>query len=359
MIRFTSLQFRVQAAVASVALVVAAVVLAVTGPHLLHLYDTIVATCTAHGDCSTADSNFLQNDRTLQIALDAIATVVPGIIGIFWGAPLVARELETRTFRLAWTQSVTRGHWMAMKIAFVGLASMAVAGLLSLMVTWWSSPVDRVNMNVFGSFDQRDIVPIGYAAFAFVLGVTAGVLIRRTLPAMAATVAVFVMVRFTVAQWIRPHLMTPLSQVMALSPTNIGGYGSTNGAASMLLPGTPNLPNAWILSTQIVDKAGHPLTAQYLANACPSLSSGLGGGPSPGIGSGSGNVSAHPVRAPASANALLQHCVEKLSATFHQVTSYQPGSHYWPIQWFETGIFVGAALLLSGFSIWWVRSRLT
>ena len=46
--------------------------------------------------------------------------VVPAIIGIFWGAPLVARELETGTYRLAWTQSVTRTRWLAVKLAVVG-----------------------------------------------------------------------------------------------------------------------------------------------------------------------------------------------------------------------------------------------
>ena len=96
MIRFAWLQFRTQAAVVFGGLVVVAIILAVTGPHLVHLYDTTVATCATHGDCSTAASSFLQNDRTLQILLDAVVVVVPGIIGVFWGAPLVARELETR-----------------------------------------------------------------------------------------------------------------------------------------------------------------------------------------------------------------------------------------------------------------------
>ena len=359
MIRFTALQFRAQAAVALVALLIAAVVLAVTGPHLLHLYDTIVATCAAHGDCSTADSNFLAVDHGLQVALNVLIIAVPGIIGLFWGAPLVAHELEARTFRLAWTQGVTRTRWTAVKIACVGLASMAVAGLLSLMVTWWSSPVDRVNLNVFGTFDQRDIVPIGYAAFAFVLAVTAGVVIRRTLPAMAGTLAVFVFVRIAVTNWIRPHFMTPLKQVMPLRPSTISGFGSMNGSALNLFPGSPNIPNAWIFSTQIVDKTGHPLTAQYLAKACPSMVAGLSGGPTPPVGVGNGSISAHPVRAPAAVNQLLDKCVIKLSATFHEVASYQPGSRYWPFQWYELGIFVGFSLILVGISIWWVRSRLS
>jgi hypothetical protein len=357
MIRFTALQFRAQAAVAFVAMVIAAVVLAITGPHLLHIYDTVVATCAAHGDCSSAVPNFLQLDHGLQIALNILIIVVPGIIGLFWGAPLVAHELEARTFRLAWTQSVTRTHWVAVKIACVGLASMAVAGLLSLMVTWWSSPVDRANLNVFGTFDQRDIVPIGYAAFAFVLAVTAGVVIRRTLPAMATTLALFVFVRIAVTNWIRPHFMTPLKQAIGLSPSTIGGFGSMNGSAPNLLPGSSNIPNAWVLSTQIVDKAGHPLTSQYLAKACPSLVAGFGVGPPPGAGNGS--VSVRPVKGSQGSNAVLNDCVTKLSATFHQVATYQPASRYWPFQWYELGLYILAALLLAGVSIWWVRNRLS
>ena len=185
MIRFASLQFRMQAAVAFGALVVIAVVLGLTGPHLAHLYDTTVATCGTHGDCTSATATFLSNDRLLQ-DLGNVVIALPAIIGVFWGAPLVAHELETGTHRLVWTQSVTRTRWFAVKLGLGGVASMAAAGLFSLMMTWWSSPIDRINGNRFTSvFDQRGIVPIGYAAFAFALGVLAGVLIRRTLPAMA------------------------------------------------------------------------------------------------------------------------------------------------------------------------------
>ena len=134
---------------------------------------------------------------------------MPALIGVFWGAPLVARELETGTYRLAWNQSVTRTRWLAVKLGLIGLAAMAAAGLLSLMVTWWSSPIDQAlaargpqraqRRNRFAPllFGARGIVPIGYAAFAFALGVTVGVLIRRTLPAMATTLAVFVAVRWS------------------------------------------------------------------------------------------------------------------------------------------------------------------
>ena len=133
--------------------------------------------------------------------------LTPAIIGLFWGAPLITRELETGTFRLAWNQSVTRTRWMAVKLGLIGLAAMAATGLFSLMITWWADPIDRVTTSGWRAgydvvhrlaplvFDARGITPIGYAAFAFALGITAGVLIRRTLPAMAATLAAFAAVQ--------------------------------------------------------------------------------------------------------------------------------------------------------------------
>jgi hypothetical protein len=56
---------------------------------------------------------------------------------------------------------------------------------------------------------------------------------------------------------------------------------------------------------------------------------------------------------------VLQDCVAKIGATYHQVVTYQPGSRFWGFQWYELAIFLGAALILGCFSVWWVRRRLT
>jgi ABC-type transport system involved in multi-copper enzyme maturation permease subunit len=342
----------IQAAVVFGGLAVAAVILAITGPHLVHLYDTTVATCATHGDCSTANSAFLKNDRTLQILFDALVVVLPGIIGVFWGAPLVARELESGTFRLVWTQSVTRTRWAALKLGAVGLASIAAAGLLSLMVTWWSSPIDRANASMFTSFDQRDIVPLGYAAFAFALGVLCGVLIRRTVPAMAATLAGFAATRLLFNHFVLPKLITPIQQSFALSQQTVQGFGQMNGGSFMLFPGDPNLPNAWFTSAQFVDRTGHPLSSQVLTSTCPNLMT----GPGPGGPAGEGAQTAVPVTGGRSA---LQDCVTKLSSTDHEVVTFQPASRYWSFQWFELAIYLGVAAALATTCIWWVRRRLS
>ncbi len=281
MIRLTWIQFRVQAVVAFASLVVVAIGLAVTGPHLVHLYNISVATCAAHGDCSTVTTAFLRNDNSLRTLLGVAVTVIPGIIGIFWGAPLVAREIEDGTFRVVWTQSVTRTRWLAVKLGAIGLVSMAVAGLLSLMVTWWANPLDRAHMNAFATFDQRDIVAIGYAAFAFALGVAAGVLIRRTLPAMATTMVAFVTARLVMSRSVRPNLITPAIDPsrscqrstprpsLASGPARPGRTRCNSGPQTFRTPGStqrglstapvmPSPPSSWAAPVQTLVAANPP-----------------------------------------------------------------------------------------------------
>jgi hypothetical protein len=331
-IRFAWLQFRMQAAVTAGALTIVAVVLALTGPGLVHLYDTTVASCAAQHDCSTATTDFTGTDGPLQVFLNFLLLIVPLLIGMFWGAPLVSREFETGTFRLAWTQGVTRSRWLAVKLGLGAVASAAIAGLLSLIMSWWSSRLDYVNADPFNSlrFGVRDVVPIGYAAFAFALGLTAGLLFRRMLPAMLTALVGFVAAREAVTAWVRPHLFTPLHQSLPIttatpvsvdqtSPGVIEAFESVRGIS---------LPNAWVYSVKIVDQAGHTPATSFLSRACPL-----------------GNYGPLNPR----------DCTARLAARFHQLVTYQPGSRYWPMQWYELAIFLGLFIVLGTFCFWWIR----
>jgi hypothetical protein len=359
MLWLTWRQLRTQAAVVFGVLVAIAIVLAVTGPHLVHLYDTTVKPCASHGDCGTETALFTERGRLLQ-QLGQVVLVAPALLGIFWGAPLVAREFENNTFRLAWTQSVSRTRWLATKLALVGLASLITAGLLSLMVTWWSSPFDRIADSPFSPayFDRRDLVPIGYAAFAFALGVTAGVLVRRTLPAMAATLVAFIGVRLAVVEWVRPHLMTPLKITTALPAS------SPNGSTSA---GTPN-PSDWVISEHTINGAGQVI-GQH-GGFGPNGDFGVNASPTTGrLALSDGQACPRSIRLPGlarspragppsrSATKAIQECLDKLH--IRQVITYQPTNRYWPFQMYETAIFVGLALVLAGFCFWWFRRRLS
>jgi hypothetical protein len=330
-IRFAALQLRIQAAVALGAIVVVAIVLAITGPHLVNLYDTTVAPCSAHNDCAAAGSALTDTDGPLQVFLTFLLLVVPVLIGMFWGAPLLAREYESGTYRLAWTQGVTRTRWLAVKLGLGALVSIVVSGLLSLMVTWWWSPLNAVGANPFDSvyFGTRDLTPVGYAVFAFVFGSCAGLLMRRTVPAMFTALAGFAAVRYVVNSWVRPHLMTPLRKFLAINSSSPLNMGETPAGFQVSATTRGVLPGDWVYSSHIVDKAGHAPTTAFLNNACPV---------------------AH-----ASAQVNYATCAANLAARFHEVVIYQPESRFWTFQWYETAIFLGLTAVLAGICFLWIR----
>jgi ABC-type transport system involved in multi-copper enzyme maturation permease subunit len=341
MIRISYWQFRLPLGIALGGLAVVAVIAALTGPGIAHLYDTTVATCASNGgDCSTALSLFNAHDQVLKVIAQLIPLGLPAVLGMFWGAPLVARELESGTFRLAWTQGRSRLRWLGAKLAVVGLAALTVQGLIGLALAWWWNPVGRANHNRFSPalFGAFGVAPVGYAAFALALGITAGVVIRRTLPAMATTLAVFAGVRLAVTYWVRPYFAAPTRLVLPISPHQSIGIDSPARGQMSLNFFPPGLPDAWLLSSQVTNAAGQKPSGAVLSQQCPQLLQAQ---------IGQGNMSA-----------ALTACVTKLSATFHQTVAYQPASRYWPFQWAELGLFTALALALAAFSAWWIRRRL-
>jgi hypothetical protein len=344
MIWLTWRQFRTQAMVASGVLAAVALLFYFTGQNLYQMFDSSgIATCHTADACSAAQSAFL--DRVKGDSLYPILYFVGigGIylalaaVGMFWGAPLIARELEAGTFRLTWNQSTTRTHWLAAKLGVIALAAMAVAGLFSWLITWWSGPIDRADAmpgyntqaipNRFNPliFGARDVLPVGCAAFAFVLGVTIGLLIRRTLPAMAVTFAVFVAALVVLPMNVWPHLTGPEHTVTALRTTGGPGTRYNQEGNRMTVSMEVNIPGAWVLSTQTVDPAGRPFTGP-VTPAC------------------------------AATNATPQACfasIDKLN--LRQVVTYQPASRYWRFQWSETAAYLMLAGSLAAFCIRRIR----
>jgi hypothetical protein len=359
MIRFAWVQTRTQTAIAVTALAAVAVVALVTGPRLLHLYHVDVAACQGSA-CASATTAFLASYRWIQVFAPQLLLVLPALLGMFWGAPLVARELETGTFRLAWTQSVTRKRWLAVRLGAGALTGMAVAGLLSLVLTWWFSPIDRVQLNPLdpSMFGVRGIAPVGYAAFAFMLGVTAGTLLRRTVPAMAVTLVGFAAARLAVTYYVRPYLMGSLRIVtpVVMNPDN-GGPPIGTGAIQ---------PGSWILSDQTVNGAGQVIGQNggigpngsigfHVSHGAVTL---VGAGPCPNTFSAAALGGTRSASGPsASFNAAAQECITKLG--IRNIVTYQPLSHYWPLQAYETLIFLGLAVALAAFCFWRVSRSLT
>ena len=349
-------QLRAPAAVGALGVFGVLVALAVTGPHLLHVYDTVVVPCAAHGDCFSVTSHFQGLDSQLKHMSSSVMLVAPVLLGIFLGVPLVARELEAGTYRLAWTQSVTRMRWIATRLTLVTLATSVLMALLSTAVTWWQRPLDLVNNALWRNFDQRDVVPVAFAVFAVALGALFGALACRTLVAMASTIAVYAGARYLVAQYIRPNLFAPLRANLPFRfRVTATGTESTIG---------PPQPSDWPVSNQIVTGTGKVVGE----NGEIGPNGNLGGfnvkGNGTAVFTGVGRC---PNRIPVSLGvphshstpatlAALQRCID----SFHlrEVVTYQPASRYWPLQWAEAAIFVALAVALAVGCVWWVRRRL-
>jgi hypothetical protein len=327
-------QFRTATWIATGGLASVAVLLAVTGRTLAAQW-TSSGAATCRGPCSHAVDSFVQlvASSVTGVVYDAVLLLtyaVPPLIGIFWGAPLIARELETGTHRLAWTQSVTRTRWLATKLAVTGAATTATAGLLSWAVTVWSYHVDFVqNYRITPLiYPARGVVPIGYALFALMVGVTMGMLIRRTVPAMAATLAIYVATLASMTLWVRAHLLPATHSLTPLNLSEVRDFLIGPHHQITLTSGvTPD--NAWVLANTTITRAGHLFTGPANPRYCrPNL-----------------DPSA---------------CLNWVGTLgLRQDLTYHPASHFWPLQWTETGILIGVALLLAGFCIWSTRRRLT
>jgi ABC-type transport system involved in multi-copper enzyme maturation permease subunit len=353
-------QFRAQAATAVAALAAFAILLAVTESHMASLYSSSgIAGCHG-GTCAGLASQFLQsltsgqsfpllpggsNEYVILYFLSVLVILIaPAITGMFWGAPLVARELETGTCRLAWNQSVTRARWLTIKLAMIAIAAMAVTEAFSLLQAWWAAPIGKavgfggsasiLTEGRFGwfVFPTHGITPLGYAAFAFALGVSAGVLIRRPIPAMAVTVAIFAVVQFATPVLIRPNLLPSSHATAAIESADV--YVVGNATMTATASAVPGQPGAWIISSGFVNAAGQPVST--VPAACESAVQGVQG----------------PGGSPALDNCLASHGIRVAE-------SYQPVSHYWSLQWAETGMFLALALALAWYCFWRLGRRLS
>ena len=368
MIWLTWRQFRLQVASAAGVVAVFAAILGVTGPNLASLFTSSrIGSCYGGPDkCGAFANQFLTQLYEgsgiaswtvtnlggywpLYVFGIVVILAAPAVIGIFWGAPLIAGEFEAGTHHLVWTQSITRTRWLAIKLTLIGLAAMAVTEALSLMQAWWATPISLtvarggccspMAMNQFSPlvFATHGITPLGYTAFAFVLGVTVGVLVRRAVPAMALSLAIFALLQVAMPLWVRPHLFTPDRTLTTLS-----SWASVDVLASIEVPGqggqftvSPygfSQPEAWILSTSgAVNTAGEPVS--ILPTAC------LPGG------SGKADQSA------------LLDCLDSHGVRIG--VTYQPASRYWAFQWTETAIYAALALAMVGYCFWRIRRRLS
>lgn len=162
-----------------------------------------------------------QDVRGVADLQDGVAAAFGLVIGVFWAAPLLAREFEQRTHLLAWSQDVRPRRWVASQAGWLTLAAALLGAILGTAVVGQADGLSGLKPSSYGEFTLlrfEAFVPlqIAYVLFGFALGLAASALLQRVVPAMGVTAVVFLGVRFGLAQF-RPYYLTPVRSIAPLS----------------------------------------------------------------------------------------------------------------------------------------------
>ena len=220
--------------------------------------------------------------HTMSAAFQPLLIGAPAVAGVFMGAPLLSADFERGTHRLTWTQGMTRRHWAAANLSLLIALSALAAAVMSVDAQIWIARLPNTFNSTWGMYDLQAPVFFSYVLFAVALGAAAGAALRRTVPAMAATLGIFIVVRVAFVELARPHLLPTITRVVV-------GAGNNS-----VVP-----PGAGCVDGTFLDSQLNPL----------------------------------PPGSPLGANTPIS-------------LVYQPAAHFWPMQGIEAGIFVVLALAL-------------
>jgi hypothetical protein len=224
--------------------------------------------------------------HTMSTAFRAVLISAPAVAGVFIGAPLLSADFERGTYLLTWTQGMTRRHWAAANLSLLIALSALAAAVMSVGAQIWIAHLPNTFDSTWGMYDLQAPIVFSYVLFAVTLGAAAGAALRRTVPAMAATLGLFIAIRVAFVELARPHLLPTITRVV------IGGTGTKS-----VVP-----PGAGYVDATFLDSHLNPLAPGSPIGAITPIS-----------------------------------------------LVYQPPSHFWPMQGIESGIFVvlASALLVA------------
>ncbi|WP_030393831.1 MULTISPECIES: ABC transporter permease [Kitasatospora] len=315
MIWLTWRQHRKQALWTAAALLALAAVLVPTGLAMRSTFqDSGLGACLRalghaelvdNGGCEALSQRFGNKyDSTAFLAV--LLVLLPVLAGVFLGAPLVAREVENGTHRLVWTQGISRRRWILTKFGLVGAVTLVLSVGYALGAAWWLEPLadNGLGRLRYLVFDVQGIAPIGYTLFAVALGILAGTVARRVLPAMGISLTAFIAVRALVELFARPYFLPAKTLTYAIdSPLMANRFAGS-----------------WIYQEGVRNGTG----ALVLPDGR------IGCGPEGGD----------------SAGCLARIAQDYGPAPLTNWQEYQPADRFWTFQAIETGIFLALTVLL-------------
>jgi hypothetical protein len=319
MIWVTWAQHRREALVSGLILAVAAALLVITGLNMLaDFQNSGAASCAAAGgravgvfnggtSCEAILGTFPNRWHSLTLAASMALMALPALLGIFIAAPLLSREFELGTYLFAWSQSITKDRWAWIKLVLITAAVILSAAAVATLVVWWHSPLDVAGYDgSWSAFDIEGLAPVAYAVSALALGTLAGLVLRRTIPAMVVTLFGFVGARLLIAQ-VRPHFLTPVT-----------GPGMAVPQGTLL-----------VVPPHYVDGQGHEMSLEQVNSVMRTYRGG-------------------------SSDGLMEY-MRQHGANF--IASYQPHDRFWTFQLIEAAIFLVLAVALFSVTAWWLGKR--
>ena len=321
-------QHRKQALYTLIALAALAAVMVPTGLAMHHTYTKSgLAACLAKlptgqitsgngpNDCDALTQQFVNQYRWATF-IAILFVILPAIVGMFFGAPLIAREVEAGTHRLVWTQGVSRRHWALVKFGVVGAVTLILAAAYTLGMDWWTQPLVAQGGQMGPIiFDIQGFAPIGYTLFAVALGILASTMWKKVLPAMGITLAGYAVIRVLIETLARPHYRSPLTASIPITSTDQFNSNSKD----------------WIMSNGVINGVGKLVM--------PNAGIGCGGGPAGNVGISGAVPSGDPCNGGLVSQGLGP-------GPFSNWQQYQPGSRFWEFQGIETGIFLALTVIL-------------
>jgi hypothetical protein len=302
-------------------------VLWTVGLQVHHAY-AAAAGCGPAGSplCAGLVNRFNAMDRFLASGFPLQA--LPALIGAFVGAPILARELETGTYRYAWTQGFGRWRWTLAKLVALAAAVVVAAALLSALLSWYYRPylaagnqskfLNETSPLAAGLFDLRGIAFAAWTLAAFSIAALLGMLIRRVVPALIATLVAYVGLAVAAAIYVRQHYMTAL------------------------VASTAHVPGSDLVLSQWWARGGRPAFGRapvsLLERICPP----------PPAGAGKGNFDK---------SGFIAHCLT--AHGYEQWITYQPATRFWSFQFIEAGWLVALSASCIAATVWLVRRRAT
>jgi len=271
--------------------------------------------------CSSQETVFINDYYSGAQVVVGVLTVIPILIGALVGAPLVARELETGTFRLSWTQGCGRTRWLLSRLSLLAVAVTGGAAAVSVLFSWYYQPMLRLGQASRLApqiFDLSGVAFAGWTLAAFAISVFAGALIRRMIPAIVAALAAWSGLLVAVVFYLRSHYLAPLTGTGLITSTSGTGQGAS-----------------WLLSQWWIQPGGLPASQSEIATLSSQLRQ-AGGLPT--------------------AQAVQQWFAEQ---GYIKYFTYQPASRFWSFQLIEGGWLLLASLLLGAGTVWLIRHRAT